>query len=202
MKHTLIASAFATLAASGATSLTIIVQNEFAGSSNPIFDELGATLNTGDVARLGYFELVDGPAVDGDLFTGFVPISTVLVNIDANGNFSQTITLDDMADLPGTTSQTLQFGIRFFNDSSEAAATFYNTVTDSDWQFTFSNAIPPPTDSEMLLDPILGEAGVVWEDGSASAFSTTIRTDAVPEPSTAISALLGLGFLLGSRRRK
>ena len=109
-----------------------------------------------------------------------------------------------MDDVPGTGAQTLQFGIRFFNNSTKGGSTFFNTVTNEAWRFAFSpdGTNPPPTDSEMFLDPIAGGptvASAIWEGGAASAFKTTVP---VPEPSSSLTLLLGAGLLLGSRRRK
>ncbi|MFT6179506.1 MAG: hypothetical protein ACJA16_000201 [Akkermansiaceae bacterium] len=204
MKYTLITLTLATLVAPGST-LRIIAQNEFGGfSRNSLTDEADANLATLDLVRLGYFELADGPTLDGDAFGSFVEIDTLLIDLGVLGNFSQTIDLDDIDDVPGTASQTLQFGIRFFNNSTIGGSTFFNTVTNEAWRFTFSpeGTNPPPTDSEMFLDPTAGGLTVgsaIWEGGAPSAFKTTVP---VPEPSSSLTLLLGAGLLLSSRRRK
>lgn len=204
MKLSLLTLTLATLAAPGSV-LTIIAQNEFGGfSRNSFTDEGGMNLTTGDVVTLGYFELANGPTADGDPFTDFVEIDSILIDLGVSGNFSQTLNLDDGIDIPGSTSQSFQFGIRFFNNSSKAGSSFFNTVTNERWRFNFSpeGTIPAPTSSEMFLDPIAGLPTVdssIWEGGAASAFRTTV---AVPEPSSTLTLLLGAGLLLGSRRRE
>ena len=205
MKYTLLISAVTTLASQGA-SLRIVTQNTFAGFSNNLLDETGATLTTGDLVKIGYFELttpgiIDGPTTDGDRFDNFVAIDSITIQLGADGVFDETVELDDAADLPGTSEQRLQFGIRFYNGPTVSESTFFNTVTNEEWRFSFSSASPPPPDSEILLDPLISSNVVdssVWEGGAASAFQTTVP---VPEPGTSLSALLGLGLLLGSRRR-
>lgn len=195
-------------AAQGAT-LGINMQNTFFGSTNPFRDNTNGPLANGDLVQVGYFELGSAPAMDGDSFDGFVPISTSLglplgLSVGDNGEFSATVELDNALDV-STGSLTLQYALRFFDASSTAAATFFNTVTNSDWQFTFTATNPPPPNSEMLLDPVLGGGTVassIWEGGAASAFGTTVPAEPIPEPSTALSALLGLGLLIGARRRK
>ena len=61
------------------------------------------------------------------------------------------VTLDDMINVPSGTPSTLQYGLRFFNASTEADATFFNIVTNEDWTFTFQNVTPAPLPSTIDL---------------------------------------------------
>ncbi len=204
MKHTLYLAIFAALPCSGAT-LSINAQNTFIGSSNPFTDEGGSPLSSSSLVQLGFFSAGTAPSNEGDSFDGFTPIDSVLIELGVGGNpegtFSQTIRLDSDTDLPGGTPNTLRFGIRIFDGSDIGASSFFNTVTDDSWEFTFSDQNPPPPASEMFLDPILGSgpaASAIWEGGSASAFGTSV---AVPEPSSLLSALVGIGLIASRRRR-
>ena len=203
MKFILSFLLISSVAAQGA-SLVILLHNTIFDNTNPFLDESAANLMTGDLVQLGYFELAGAPTSDGDSFESFVSIDSVAFSVVGDGQFSGTANLED-TDLLGTSALTLQFGLRIFNEATAAAATFSNIVTNASWQFTFSNAVPPPLPSEILLDPIFGSAQVntaIWEGGAASAFGTTVPVGAIPEASTSLSALLSLTLLFGARRRK
>ncbi|MDB4438130.1 PEP-CTERM sorting domain-containing protein [bacterium] len=204
MKHTLYIAILGVLPCGGA-SLTINTQNTFAGLANPFTDKAGTALGSSSLVQFGFFADGTAPSNEGDSFDGFTSVDSVLIELGVGGNpdgsFSQTIILDNATDLPGGTPATLQFGLRIFDGSNEGNSEFFNTVTNEAWEFTFTDQNPPPPPSEILLDPILGAAVVassIWEGGSSSAFGTSI---AVPEPSTFLSALLGLGLLASRRRR-
>jgi hypothetical protein len=81
-----------------------------------------------------------------------------------------------------------QLAIRFFNNTTIAGSTFYNTVTDSTWLWK-TPATPPAS-----VDISLANLGLVWEGGVNSAFHTTIPT-AIPEPSVLALVALGLGLI-------
>ena len=201
MKHTL-ALLLVTATAAPAATLTIVMSNSFDafGLVNPFLDDTGSNLETGDLVQLGYFEIANAPTNNGDPFNGFVAIETVSFAVGADGKFTNQVTLDDAIDLPGTGSQTLQFGLRIFDAATRATANFFNIVTDDEWQFSFSTADPPPTPSELNLAPTFGAANPVWQN-AGTPFRTSLPV-VIPEPSTSLTALLGLAFLAGKRRRK
>lgn len=200
MKYTLALLAV-TAATSPAATLTIVMSNNnnAFNLTNPFQDSAGSNLANGDLVQLGYFEIAGTPGNNGGSFDSFVAVESVSFAVGADGKFTDQVTLDDQIDLPGTNSQTLQFGLRIFDASTSAAATFFNTVTDDEWQFSFSTANPPPTPSELNLVPNFGAENPVWQDAGAP-FRTSITN--IPEPSTSLTALLGLAFLAGKRRRK
>jgi len=200
MKYTL-ALLLVTAATAPAATLTIVMSNDFDtfNLTNPFLDSTGSNLANGDLVQLGYFELAGAPVSNGDSFDSFVAIETLAFAVGADGKFTDQVTLDDAIDLPGTGSQTLQFGLRIFDAATSATANFFNTVTDDEWQFSFSTANPPPTPSELNLAPTFGAENPVWQD-AGNPFQTSITN--IPEPSTSLTALLGLAFLAGKRRRK
>ena len=200
MKYTL-ELLLVTAATAPAATLTIVMSNNnnAFNLTNPFLDSTGSNfLANGDLVQLGYFETAGAPVNNGDSFDSFVAVETVSFAVGADGKFTDQVTLDDESDLPGTGSQTLQFGLRIFDASTIAAANFFNTVTDDEWVFSFSNANPPPTPSELNLAPGFGATDPVWQD-AGNPLKTSIT---IPEPSTSLTALLGLALLTGKRRRK
>ena len=189
-----------TAASAPAATLTIVMSNNNNAFdlNNPFLDSTGSDLANGDLVQLGYFELAGAPVNTGDSFNGFVAVESLPFAVGADGKFTEEVTLDDAIDLSGTGSQTLQFGLRIFDAPTSAAANFFNTVTDDEWQFSFSTANPPPPPSELNLVPNFGAENPVWQN-AGTPFQTSI---AVPEPSTSLTALLGFAFLAGKRRRK
>ena len=200
MKYTL-ALLLVTAATSPAATLTIVMSNNnnAFNLTNPFLDNAGSNLANGDLVQLGYFEIAGTPGNNGGSFDSFVAVESVSFAVGADGKFTNQVTLDDASDLPGPASQTLQFGLRIFDASTIANANFFNTVTDDEWVFSFSTANPPPTPSELNLVPNFGAENPVWQDAEAP-FQTSITN--IPEPSTSLTALLGLAFLAGKRRRK
>ena len=183
MKYTL-ALLLVTAATAPAATLTIVMSNNnnAFNLTNPFLDSTGSNfLADGDLVQLGYFETAGAPVNNGDSFDSFVAVETVSFAVGADGKFTDQVTLDDASDLPGTGSQTLQFGLRIFDASTIAAANFFNTVTDDEWQFSFSTANPPPTPSELNLVPNFGAENPVWQD-AGNPFQTSITN--IPEPST------------------
>ena len=84
--------------------------------------------------------------------------------------------------------------LRFYDSSSLATVTFFNAVSNTGGEFNWVT----PTDPTSNISLSLTTPGIVWQDGSGSAFKTTI---AVPEPSSvALIALLGVGTLAVRRR--
>lgn len=184
-----------------------------------LFDPSGTRLVDGSIVQVGYFLGVtpstspaDYSAADWMSFTPLAGLGSLNSDIDirtrTQGSFESvyslgTITLDDgngdiLPPLP------TRFGIRIFNttDPGALAVANYNTTSASFSQWTSSGVITdPPTPDPILSYAQGGSAAnpsLFWQDAS-NPFTTSI---AIPEPSTSISSLLGLSFLLGARRRK
>jgi hypothetical protein len=176
------------------------------------FDSGGFTLKNFDNVTL----LTGGTAADGNgavlqlgYFTG-IPFTSTWVPLTgsggANSAFSTTSIGDTTANGAGDGSFAMnlsftlgsatsgvslpanltQLAIRFFNNTTIAGSTFYNTVTDATWLWK-TPATPPAS-----VDISLADAGLIWEGGVNSAFHTTI---AIPEPSVLALVGLGLGLL-------
>lgn len=86
-----------------------------------------------------------------------------------------------------------QLALRFYDSTTRAASSHFNTVTSTAWTFT-APADPAPIPIDINLDSVSDP--FVWQD-SASPFQTTL---VVPEPSSA--ALVGLGGLALLLRRR
>ena len=85
--------------------------------------------------------------------------------------------------------------LRFYDSTSIAASTYFNAVTDTTGVFNW--VAPADATSTARLSLGLSSVGIVWQDGSGSAFRTTI---AVPEPSCILLSVLSLGALAVRRR--
>lgn len=86
--------------------------------------------------------------------------------------------------------------LRFYDSNSIGASTYFNAVSDTTGGFNWL----APADPDALVGLGLSylTAGVFWQDGSGSAFRTTIP---IPEPSAfALLGILGLGGLMVRRR--
>lgn len=84
--------------------------------------------------------------------------------------------------------------IRFYDSTSISSSTYFNAVSNTTGAWNWITPVDPrPTMTISLSDP-----GIVWHDGPASAFRTTIP---IPEPSSsALLALLSLGVVAVRRR--
>ncbi len=194
MKH-ILAILFLTAVSSQGATLTINLTNSSFAGTNAFLDSGGTPLDDGDLVVLGYFS--DGSSN----FDNFVSINTASYQVGVNGAFTAVANLDDTVDLIGAPAAAdYRFGMRIFDAPTEVAATNFNTVTDDAWVFSFWNGVGvPPTNSSMSVDPQFGAPAPIWQDaGNPLQTSITI----VPEPSTSLTALLGLAFLTGKRRRK
>lgn len=91
-------------------------------------------------------------------------------------------------------SNTTPLAVRFYDSTSIATSTYFNAVSNTTGSWNWVT----PTDPQPFIGLLLSDPGFVWQDGSASAFRTTIP---IPEPSSsALLALHGLGALAVRRR--
>lgn len=172
--------------------------NRFKDSSGVDLDAGVSTVNgDGDLVQLGYFStntasfegtwnvVYEFRIGDFYLQSGSSPVP--------DGEFLARAEFDDTS--PGLPASDTQMAMRFY-DGTDTATSNYNTVTHSEWKF-LTPADPTPSDRDFDVND--GSGTLVWQDGGANAFKTTITP--VPEPSSA--ALLGLGMTaLLLRRRK
>lgn len=155
-------------------------ENLFAGSFVPLTGEAGA--NSG----FSYTSIGDDPAAIGDpmltpgyffdIYRFIVGDSAVGQNLPSAGTF---------------------LAIRFYNGTTIADSTHFNTVssTDSEWQWVTPYGALDPASPLQLSD----FATLVWQDADGAGATTIV----IPEPA-AYAALFGLAVLglAASRRRR
>jgi hypothetical protein len=199
----------------------------FDSGSQIVFDQgstplSGGTTADGDgfVLQLGYFTGANFTGTfiplsgEGSANTGIIPGSVPAeqynktsigdLNVNGAGNGTFALSLDFIAgdlltgnNLPANGTQ---LAIRFYNGTTMASSTFYNTVTDSLWVWK-SPATPPASVTLSLNDASLVWESIVRGQAASTAFHTTIS--AIPEPSTyALMCLGALGMMVLRRRVK
>jgi len=155
--------------------------NNFLGTWVPLSGQ--GSLNTGPVdgssPSIGYNQ---------------TSIGDINASADGAGTFALSLTFTTGSatignSLPGSTS--IPLAIRFYNGTSIANSTEFNVVSADQWLWQ------TPSDNPPLVTISLSESNLEWLGGAASAFKT-----AVPEPSTAVLAMMsGCALILRRRRR-
>ncbi len=204
MKYTILISLFA-VAASSQSYAALSLVSTF-NLNTPIVDNTGTALTAGIAAdgdgaiyQIGYFSVDTAGftgtwiALTGDDSANPTLISSIGDSGDgSDGLLTQSFGFDDVThnSLPAAGTQ---LALRFYNATSVAGSTHYNTVTNAAWTLnSFSDSPSPP----QALD-VDESSGRVWQD-SSNTFKTSIVI--VPEPSSI--ALLGLGLVSFTLRRR
>lgn len=168
------------------------VGNNFAGTWHALTG--AGSLNTGGNSGSG---LPFTTTSIGDIGGGAAP--------DGSGIFAFDLRFEDTVagtfnDLPASTA--IPLAIRFYNGTSLAGSTHFNTVSNDSWLWKVP-AVPaplPPT-----INMALSDAGLEWQSIAVAgqAPSTAFRTSivVVPEPNMALLAGSGLIPLLARRHR-
>lgn len=167
------------------------------GDGTKLLDSMGEPLldsllleRRGDLIELGVYN----QATTSDPFAGeWIPFDQGQVGgkdaVDLGpGRFNystQTSELEILGEKP--------FAIRFYDAPTTDSATFFNSVSNVTGAW---NAIRPAT-SPFTITLDLTASSLVWQDGSSSAFRTTIP---IPEPA-GLAMAAGIAFFLSSRRR-
>jgi hypothetical protein len=116
-----------------------------------------------------------------------------------DGFYTHTGITFDTAVHDGVLLTAQRIGIRFYDDTSVATSTGYNTVTAADAGWILAGAADlPGAPVSPWMDTSVGLGGLAalsWESGASGAFKTVI-----PEPSSMLLGLLGGIFLLRRRR--
>jgi hypothetical protein len=206
---------------------SVFVYDQNTGATNKLS---GGTSADGDgfVLQLGYF----GAATTADNFAGsWIPLTgegslntaivpsssptepynkTSIGDVTAEGGDNGVFFLVGLNFVSGsaTSGNNLPaagtpLSIRFYNGSTIATSTFYNTVSDDSWLWK-APATPTTSVGLSLDDPGLEWLSIALGGDANTAFHTTLPT-AVQEPSTLASMVIGGGglafYLLGRRRR-
>ena len=159
----------------------------------------GDTIADGSNVEIGYFLGIDSskePATySADDWSSFERLAntttaTVFFGFIPGGVDLSGTRVDSNDDFP-TSPLPVRIGLRIFDSESGLYNTF--TTAGSKPILELTNPFVPGTgDADLTTEG----STTVWED-SANPFKTTL----VPEPSSALSLLLGAGLLLGARRR-
>jgi len=155
----------------------------------------GSNPLSGTLVELGFFS-VDTPSFSGT----WTPLDSNSMGTGGDaGYINQQFTVDtDTA--PAGLSVTTVLAFRFYDSVDNSGG--FNTVTDTvnpDWVYAINNAAPPigppPRSLALATGVDTPSAGLAWENGAGSAFST------IPEPSSILLSALGLGLVAGRRKR-
>jgi hypothetical protein len=151
----------------------------------------------GTLLEFGYYSLATEAAPFGGSWTALtgpnsasLVVTTIGDILVPNGTFAFDFTLDySLTALPqdGT-----PLAVRFYDSTTRNSSTFFNAVSMTTGQWNWNS-----TGSQIAIG-VGNVPGIVWQDGAASAFRTTI---AVPEPSGFILIGCGVAFWIGNRRR-
>lgn len=161
----------------------------------------GETIADGSDVQIGYFLGIDSskePAsysIDdwssferlANTTTGAVFFGFIQGGVDLSGT-----RVDSDTDFP-TSPLPVRIGLRIFDSESGRYNTFTTAGLKPILELT-DPFVPGTGDADLTTEG----STTVWED-SANPFKTTLV--AIPEPSSALSLLLGAGLLLGARRR-
>jgi hypothetical protein len=189
---------------------------------NSLMNASGITLPAGSIIQVGYFLGINPSTTDPSAFgasewdtftalTGPLSLNSSLLasteNINATfqGVYRLNMTIDtESADANARTFPAFpsKIGVKIFDttDPSGIASANFNTASSSLASWTATGADGTGGTGLVLGMTAGGSAAnpeLFWQSGPGGAFMT-----AVPEPSTSLSALLGLGLLVGARRRK
>lgn len=210
---------------------TILIKN-----SGGVTNLTGGTAADGNgaVIQLGYFSAAttgtvagnflgvwtpltgEGSANNGGNIAGSSPAETfnktsIGDNGGADGEFGITVVFNSTVlgtfnNLPSSTS--IPLAIRFYNGTTIAGSTFYNTVSNDLWLWKFPAAAAPlPPTINMSLGASATGPGLKWESvnvfaqPAATSGTTSIPNVVAPEPTSAALLMVGLVSLAARRRR-
>jgi len=184
-----------------------------------LLDENGLSLADGSIVQVGYLLGLD-PSLDLDIPANSLNIDwnsfTAITGIGSPNSVGVNDTRVDSTFGPGTffgdglsfeTADGGDFGtpsgipvrlaVRVFDSTTGPDGAKFNTFTSSKSVFILENPndLDPNAGRGDFSVDTAGEAGLFWQ-------GTPFHTTVVPEPSTSLSALLGLALLVGARRRK
>lgn len=183
----------------------------------PFQDAGGNTLPDGSIIQVGYLlgldpsvdlsNPVNAANIDWNSFTAIAGFGSArdAGNYDTRvssifgpgGFFADGLEFDTDTDFGAPSELPVRIALRVFDSTTDTNANF-NTYTGSSARFILEppGAVPSPDLGRADIDINGGDSDLVWQ---GDPFRTTV---AIPEPSTSLSMLLGLGLLASRRRRK
>jgi hypothetical protein len=200
----------------------LLLECLFASSLEAASIQIGLSIQFNTLNDIGGNPLAAGTANDGDgavLQLGYYTMSTTenpfagnWVAMTGPGTTHQT-TIGDSGDrgtgsfktdvlfvqgsyfFPEPAVGTL-LALRFYNSTSLGSSTYFNAVSVTSGGFSWVAPTDPMATANLGLTFLT--AGVKWQDGSTSAYRTTIP---IPEPSSAMVLASTTGLLAFRRRR-
>lgn len=157
-------------------------------SGTPLFQGTNPAGYDGDIIQLGYYTM----ATTSSPYSGiWIPLETWTIGqklggINRAGLFNYDSIISESSELTG-----IPLSLRFFDSPAIETATFFNNAANlsGSWNLNFSAA------GSLVINISLTDQGLAWQDGSGSAFRTTIP---VPEP--CVTGLMLASFLLFQHR--
>ncbi|MCU0777987.1 MAG: PEP-CTERM sorting domain-containing protein [Akkermansiaceae bacterium] len=157
----------------------------------------GPSDGDGALLEFGYYSLATDALPFAGIWTPLTgPHSVSLITTTVGDGFAQdgvfTLAFELSTALAGLPTDGTPLAMRFYDSTTRAVSTDYNAVakTDSSWDWSGTGS---------QINMLVGtEPATVWQDGTGSAFRTTIP---VPEPSGALMVLGGAAAWCLRRRK-
>lgn len=123
-----------------------------------------------------------------------------IYNVVTNPNPGTTFTIGDAGTGNSLPVAGVLLAVRFYNNTTIASSTFFETVANASWVWVTPNS-PPPSPVAITFDDPSTKLQSTGNAASGSTIRTAIAT-AAPEPTSAALMMVGLVSLVARRRRQ